>query len=46
MKVQFLEPAQTEFTAAVDYYNAQAEGLGFEFSDEVQAAIVRITAYP
>jgi plasmid stabilization system protein ParE len=46
MNVQFLEPAQAEFTGAVNYYNAQTEGLGFEFSDEVQAAIVRIIEYP
>ena len=42
MKVLFLEPAQAELTEAVSYYNAQTEGLGFEFSDEVQAAIDRI----
>lgn len=36
MNVQFLEPAQAEFREAVDYYNAQVEGLGFEFSDEVR----------
>lgn len=46
MNVQFLEPAQAEFTDAVNYYNAQNEGLGFEFSDEIQAAIVRIIEYP
>jgi hypothetical protein len=33
MNVQFLEPARAEFTEAVNYYNAQAEGLGpFIFS--------------
>jgi len=46
MNVQFLEPAQAEFTEAVSYYNAQTEGLGFEFSEEVRAAIVRIIEYP
>ncbi|HIJ75219.1 MAG TPA: type II toxin-antitoxin system RelE/ParE family toxin [Deltaproteobacteria bacterium] len=46
MNIQFLEPAQAEFTDAVNYYNAQNEGLGFEFSDEIQAAIVRIIEYP
>jgi hypothetical protein len=39
MNVQFLEPAQAELIEAVDYYNAKAEDLGFEFSDEIQAAI-------
>ncbi len=46
MNVQFLEPAQSEFIEAVRYYNAQTEGLGFEFSDEVKATIVRIAEFP
>lgn len=46
MNVQFLEPAQAEFREAVDYYNAQVEGLGFEFSDEVRTTIDRIIEYP
>jgi len=36
MNIQFLEPAQAELTEAVNHSNAQEEGLGFEFSDEVQ----------
>ena len=46
MKVLFLEPAQAEFAEAVDYYNAQSEGLGLEFSDEVKATILRIIEHP
>ncbi len=46
MNVQFLDPARAEFIEAVNYYNSQTEGLGFEFSNEVQAAIVRIIEYP
>ena len=46
MNVQFLEPAQAEFTEAVNYYNAQTEGLGLEFSDEVKATIIRIVEHP
>jgi hypothetical protein len=46
MNVQFLEPAQAEFTVAVSYYNSQNYGLGFESSDEIKAAIVRIVEYP
>ena len=46
MNVQFLEPAQAEFTEAVNYYNGQAEGLGLEFSNEVKATILRITEHP
>ena len=46
MNVQFLEPAQAEFTEAVDYYNVQSHGLGLEFSDEVKATTLRITEHP
>jgi plasmid stabilization system protein ParE len=46
MTVEFLEPAQVEFTDAVECYNVQREGLGFEFSDEVKAAIFRIIEHP
>ena len=46
MNVQFLEPARAEFTDAVNYYNAQTEGLGLEFSDEVKATIIRIVEHP
>lgn len=46
MNVEFLEPVRAEFADAVDYYNSQREGLGFEFSEEVQATIERIVQYP
>jgi hypothetical protein len=46
MNVQFLEPAQAEFTEAVNFYNAQSEGLGLEFSDETKATILRIIEHP
>ena len=46
MTVKFLEPAQAELTEAVNYYSAHTEGLGFEFSDEVKATILRIIEYP
>ena len=46
MNLRFLTSAETEFQEAIDYYNAQREGLGFEFSDEVRHAIQRIRNYP
>ncbi len=40
------ERAWAEFTDAVEYYNAQGEGLGFEFSEEIRTAIEKIIRYP
>jgi plasmid stabilization system protein ParE len=46
MKIEFLEPAKTEFAEAVLYYNDQSEGLGYEFAAEVKRTIERIVQYP
>lgn len=36
MKPTFLDAAQSEFDEAIDYYESQRSGLGFEFADEVE----------
>jgi plasmid stabilization system protein ParE len=46
MNVTYLDAADAEFQEAIDYYNEQRAGLGFEFSDEVKQAIDRIKNYP
>jgi len=46
MKIRYVDAADTEFRDAIDYYNQQRPGLGFEFSDEVRDAIARIQNYP
>lgn len=46
MKVDVLEPAVAEFREAVEYYNQQSEGLGFEFAAEVRRTIARIVLFP
>ena len=46
MKVRILSPAEREFVEAVDYYNRQRPGLGFEFASEVQSALTRIALAP
>jgi toxin ParE1/3/4 len=46
MKVRFLSTASREFTEAVEYYNEQSSGLGYEFHVEVQAAIRRVKQFP
>jgi plasmid stabilization system protein ParE len=46
MKIRFLELAEQELGEAVEYYEAQELGLGFEFFEEVWSAIERIEQYP
>ncbi len=46
MKVDFLSIAETELNEAIEYYNKQSEGLGFEFAYEVQKTIERIIWFP
>lgn len=42
MRIEFLEPAESEFYEAIAYYNIQKPGLGNEFAQEVEATIKRI----
>ena len=42
----FLESAQIELEEAVNYYNEQQAGLGYEFAKEVADTIARILRYP
>lgn len=44
MKIVLLDPALQEFSAAVDFYNSESPGLGFEFADEIFHTIARIEA--
>lgn len=46
MKPNFLDAAQSELDETIDYYEEQRAGLGFEFADEVEEALVRIENYP
>lgn len=46
MQVEFLSVAQSELDQAIDYYNQQSEGLGFEFALEVKNTIERIIQFP
>jgi plasmid stabilization system protein ParE len=45
MNVTYLDAAVAEFEEAIQYYNDQRAGLGFEFSNEVKQAIERIKNY-
>ena len=38
--------ARTEIREAIEYYNDARDGLGDEFADEVEAALVRIGRQP
>ena len=44
--VHFFPAAETELRDAVDYYNEQCAGLGFEFAAEIRKTITRILRFP
>ncbi len=46
MKVRFLDPAEAELDAAVQWYAAAAPGLGNAFLIEVLSAAERVSHYP
>lgn len=46
MKLLILSCAEQEFAEAVDYYNSQGAGLGYEFAAEVQHSFTLICSYP
>jgi plasmid stabilization system protein ParE len=46
VKVRVLSCAEREFAEAVDFYNAERPGLGYELAEEVQRTLARISAYP
>lgn len=46
MKICFVDEASGEFRDAVEYYNEQRQGLGFELANEVKATLSRIGLYP
>lgn len=45
-RIEFLEPAESEFNDAIVYYNNASSGLGFEFALEVKRTLERILQYP
>ena len=44
--VRFLRPAELELLDAVQYYESQAKGLGSEFLDQIDAAVLDIREAP
>lgn len=46
MKVRILAEAQAEIEAALQYLNAQTQGLGSRFLNELAAALAAIEARP
>ena len=46
MNILILSFAEEEFAEAVDYYNEQCSGLGYEFAAEVKRAFDRIKVFP
>ena len=46
MKITFLEEADSEFSAAVAYYDGQEPGLGQRFEDELDRALLWLGEHP
>jgi hypothetical protein len=46
VRIEFLAAAEAELLEAVEYYNQQCEGLGFEFAAEVRRTLERMVRYP
>ena len=46
MTIRLQEDAQRELEDAVDYYNRECPGLGYEFADEVYRTFDRIVDNP
>jgi len=46
MSIELLPLAQHEYLAAIEWYEHQAEGLGAEFSQEVEKSFDRISSAP
>ena len=46
MRAEFLTPANQEFLAAADFYEAQAPGLGEDFILDVEASLKLIADFP
>ena len=46
MKITFLEEANSEFSAAVAYYDNQQPGLGLRFEEEIEQALHWLAEHP
>jgi len=46
MNIRILSCAEQELADAVDYYNEQLPGLGFEFAAEVRNTLSRVISFP
>jgi plasmid stabilization system protein ParE len=46
MTIRFTLIAELEFRDAIDHYNLESSGLGYDFADEVQNTLARILSNP
>ncbi|MDO9265217.1 MAG: type II toxin-antitoxin system RelE/ParE family toxin [Desulfosalsimonadaceae bacterium] len=46
MRIRIISCAEQEFIEAVDFYNQQCPGLGYEFAVEVKNTLERILDFP
>ena len=46
MKIKILKCAELELNTAIDYYNNQMPGLGFEFAIEFKESLIKLKNFP
>jgi len=46
MKLEFLEEAESEFQAAIEFYESQEAGLGIRFRNEIAEVCSAVVQYP
>jgi len=46
MTIRLLSVAEADLADAIDFYNAECAGLGFELAAEVRTTLARIVEYP
>ena len=46
MRVRLLSVAEEDLADAIDHYNAECAGLGFELAVEIRTTLARVVEYP
>jgi toxin ParE1/3/4 len=46
LRVEFASPANSEFLAAIEYYESESAGLGVDFVNDVERAVQILGEFP